>query len=212
MSKKDIILIGGGGHCKACIDVIESTKLYNIVGIVDQTLKENDTVFDYPIIGNDSDLPSLRKLYDNALITVGQIKSSSIRKNIFKQLRDLNFNLPSIVASTAYIGKNVSLGMGTIVMHQALINANSSIGENCIINSKALVEHDCAIGNNTHISTAAVINGTVKIGSDCFIGSTTSFVNNVDITSDVFVGINSVINKSITEPGIYVGNPIRKIR
>ncbi|MDX1349745.1 MAG: NeuD/PglB/VioB family sugar acetyltransferase, partial [Putridiphycobacter sp.] len=199
-------------HCKASIDVIESTGLYNIVGIVDQTLTENDSVFGYPIIGADSDLPALRKLCDNAFITVGQIKSSNIRKNIFKLLLDLGFNLPSIVASTAYIGKNVSLGIGTIVMHHALVNANSFIGENCIINTKALVEHDCAIGDNTHVSTATVINGTVKIGSDCFIGSATSFVNNINVTNNVFIGINSLINKSITEPGVYIGNPIRKIK
>ena len=29
---RDIILIGGGGHCKSCIDVIEMTNKYNIIG------------------------------------------------------------------------------------------------------------------------------------------------------------------------------------
>ena len=37
--KDPIILIGGGGHCKSCIDVIESEGRFQIVGIVD--LKEN---------------------------------------------------------------------------------------------------------------------------------------------------------------------------
>ena len=35
MNKKQIILIGGGGHCKSCIDVIESTNEFSIAGIVD---------------------------------------------------------------------------------------------------------------------------------------------------------------------------------
>ena len=35
MHKKSIVLIGGGGHCKACIDVIEVEGKYNIIGIID---------------------------------------------------------------------------------------------------------------------------------------------------------------------------------
>ena len=31
MNKKKIILIGGGGHCKSCIDVIESNNMFDIV-------------------------------------------------------------------------------------------------------------------------------------------------------------------------------------
>lgn len=212
MNKQDIILIGGGGHCKSCIDVIESTGLYNIAGIVDETLDLDETVLGYPIIGQDGDLPELRKKFSHAFITVGQIKSSAIRKKIFNALTELNFEVPSITASTAHIAKNVVLGRGTIVMHQALVNSSTVIGENCIINSKALVEHDCEIGDNTHISTASVINGTVKIESDCFIGSSSSLVNNITIANNTFIGINSVVNKSITTPGIYVGNPARKIR
>ena len=33
---KNIILIGGGGHCKSVIDVIEQEKKYKISGIVDK--------------------------------------------------------------------------------------------------------------------------------------------------------------------------------
>ncbi|MBI4309254.1 MAG: acetyltransferase, partial [Candidatus Omnitrophica bacterium] len=35
MVKKNLILIGGGGHCKSCIDVIESENKFKIAGIVD---------------------------------------------------------------------------------------------------------------------------------------------------------------------------------
>ena len=33
--KEKIILIGGGGHCRACIDVIEQEGRFTIAGIVD---------------------------------------------------------------------------------------------------------------------------------------------------------------------------------
>jgi len=33
--KEEIILVGGGGHCKACIDVIKIENKYQIEGILD---------------------------------------------------------------------------------------------------------------------------------------------------------------------------------
>ena len=33
--KEKLVLIGGGGHCRACIDVIERENKYQIAGIVD---------------------------------------------------------------------------------------------------------------------------------------------------------------------------------
>ena len=36
MKKPEIILVGGGGHCKSCIDVIEAESRFTIKGIIDQ--------------------------------------------------------------------------------------------------------------------------------------------------------------------------------
>ena len=39
---KDIVLIGGGGHCKAVIDVVEQEGRFNIIGIIDLSNACND--------------------------------------------------------------------------------------------------------------------------------------------------------------------------
>ena len=75
---KKIILIGAGGHCKSCIDVIEEEKKFEIVGIIDNFRKKS--IFGYPVIGKDKDLLKVRKMTKYALITVGQIKSSASRR------------------------------------------------------------------------------------------------------------------------------------
>jgi sugar O-acyltransferase (sialic acid O-acetyltransferase NeuD family) len=212
MNKKEIILIGGGGHCKSCIDIIESLGEFTIAGIVDSKDKIGDTILGYKVIGCDADLFELKKKYDYALITVGQIKSAAVRIKIFNNLIDLGYSLPVIKASTAYVSPHAIIEDGTVIMHQVMVNANVKIGRNCIINTKALIEHDSVIGNNCHVSTNSVLNGDVKIGDECFVGSCSTFVNGLTVTNNVFIGIHSVVNKSIKESGIYVGNPIRKIR
>ena len=54
-----LILIGGGGHCKSCIDVIEMEGKYHIAGIVDVSKKLQKRILGYTIMGTDQDLPKL---------------------------------------------------------------------------------------------------------------------------------------------------------
>ena len=158
-----IILIGGGGHCKSVIDVIEQEARFEIAGIIDKPELLGTKILGYPVIGNDSDIEILAKKYKYALVTVGQIKSPLLRIKLFDLAAKAGFTLPSIV-STCHASKHSKIGNGTVVMHHAIINANVSIGNNCIINSKALIEHDCSISNNCHISTNATL--MVRLKSD----------------------------------------------
>ncbi|MDZ7696624.1 MAG: N-acetylneuraminate synthase family protein [Deltaproteobacteria bacterium] len=48
--KEKIILVGGGGHCKSCIDVIEQEGRFAIAGIVDLPEKVDEKVIGCPVI------------------------------------------------------------------------------------------------------------------------------------------------------------------
>jgi len=186
--KEKIILIGGGGHCRSAIDVIEQTNKYEIIGIVDTKENIGKKVFDYKIIGCDDDLETLFATCKNALITVGQIKSNTIRIKIYNRLKDIGFDFPTIISPLAYVSKYSQLGDGTIIMHHALVNANTKIGKNCIINTKALVEHDCIVEDNCHISTASVVNGGVVVKENTFFGSNAVSKEYVEISGFVKAG------------------------
>ena len=83
--KKSIVLVGGGGHCISVIDIIENGNEFNILGILDSNSKENN-LLGYKILGGDNLIPELVNENTYFLITVGQIKNYSIRKNIAKNL------------------------------------------------------------------------------------------------------------------------------
>jgi len=186
-----ILLIGGGGHCKAVIDVIEQEKKYEIVGIIDKAELKGKKVLGYEIIGCDNDLETLFSKYKNAFITIGHIQSNELRKKIFKNLKDIGYNLPIITSPFAYISKHTTLEEGTVIMHHALINSDVQIGKNCIINSKALIEHDVTIEDHCHISTASTINGGCIIKENSFLGSNS--VTKEDITINGFNKAGSLI-------------------
>tara|TARA_B100001063_G_C16698996_1_gene521475 strand:- start:703 stop:1281 length:579 start_codon:yes stop_codon:yes gene_type:complete len=183
----EVILIGGGGHCKSVIDVIEHEGSFKIAGIIDKANLLGTDVLGYKVIGTDNDLPDLVKNCKHAFITVGHIKSPSLRQKLYKLAITAGFVLPSIVSPNAYVSKHASIGKGTIIMNHAVINSSASVGDNCIINSKSLIEHDCSISNHCHISTGAIINGGSIIGSGCFIGSNATTKELVKVPKNSFI-------------------------
>jgi len=210
--KKRIILIGGGGHCRSTIDVIESTDHFEISGILEISEKKGTCISGYPVVGSDEKISEFVEKEYAFCITVGQIKSSKIRQRIFRQLEDLNADIPVIRSGRSVVSEKASLGAGTVVYHNAVVNAWSSIGKGCIINTGSIIEHDVSVGCFCHISTGACINGDVKIGDNVFIGSNAVLGNDITICSDVIIGAGSVVLSSIEHPGCYAGNPVRRIK
>jgi len=203
--KTPLLLIGGGGHCRSCIDVIEATQQFEIVGIVEANGVEPDAHSPYPCVGHDADLPKLLEQTPHCLITVGQVKSAQLRQRLFSQLTDLGAIFPTIIAPTAYVSATAKIGAGTIVMHQAMVNAYAQIGNNVIINSQALVEHDCTVADHTHISTGAKVNGEVHIGEGCLIGSHATLKQCITLADQTLIGAGSLVLTDIKSPKIYTG-------
>lgn len=210
-AKRSVILIGGGGHCRACIDVIESIGQYSIAGILD--VKENigKDVSGYKITGSDDDLHLLVKQGHRFLITIGHIKKNLARKKLFDRIKDLGGSLETIISEKAYISRMANIGEGTIVMHGAVVNANARIGANNIVNTGSCIEHDVETGDHCHISTHAVINGACVLGDDVFVGSNSVLVNGISIAGGTILGAGAVVHKNIEQPGTYAGNPFRNI-
>ena len=209
--KTKLLLIGGGGHCQSCIDVIESTADYEIVGILDKAEKVGQLISGYPIVGTDADMDKYAEQGCSFLVTVGQLKSSAVRAALFDRLQAMGALLPHLVASTAYVSKHAQLMPGCIVMHRAVVDAGAVIGANSIINTCANIEHQAIIGTCCHISTGAMINGACRIGDHSFIGSGATLINGVTIPAHTVIGAGAVVLRSLNERGVYAGNPIKKI-
>lgn len=211
MKQKNLILVGGGGHCKSVIEVAESAG-YTILGILDRKEEIGKMVLNYSVIGVDDDIP---KYVEKAgfVITVGFIKNPILRIKLYNKIKEAGGKLETIVASTAYVSRYATLGEGTVVMHQAFVNAGVQIGKNVILNTFTNIEHDTLVGDQCHISTGAIVNGNCKVGNNVFVGSQSVLVNGISVGDDIVIGAGSVVCKSISNKGIYVGNPaILKIK
>jgi len=108
------------------------------------------------------------------------------------------------------------------------IQKDVRIGDNCKIQSHAFVCELVTIGSNCFIGHGVMfINDTFQkrrpaqgdktlwksttIGSRVSIGSNATILP-VSICDDVVIGAGAVVTKSITYPGVYAGNPARKMK
>ena len=199
----ELILVGGGGHCLSCIDVIEAGQEHAIVGIVERDGIDTTTLYGYPVLGTDAQLPGLLERGDAVVVTVGQIADPEPRRALFKLLNSLSAHLITICAPDSTVSKRAKVGSGSAILSKATVNAGASVGENCIINSHALIEHGARIGDHSHISTGALVNGAVSIGEACFIGSGAVIREGVVIGAESVIGAGALIGESIP-PGSRV--------
>jgi sugar O-acyltransferase (sialic acid O-acetyltransferase NeuD family) len=197
---KKVLVIGGGGHAKACIEALANHMEYYVSGINDPKISISPFPHIPLVQGSLSDLfPS----HTRVLLGIGFITNPKPRKDLIDEIQNIGFSTPSFVSSSAYLASNSNIDGGTIVMHQALINTHVEIGSFTIINSKALIEHDVKIGSNCHISTGAIINGSSKIGSNTFIGSNAVVGNNIEIGENCIVQAGRFLNHNLKNGEIF---------
>ncbi len=201
---KDIVLVGGGGHCRSCIDLLEQQAEYRIAGIVDVTEKKGEQVLGYDIFAEDAEIPSLVLRFKNFLITIGQIKSAGLRKKSFASICELGGMLPCIVSPLAYVSPHAEIGKGSIVLPYAVVGPGAKIGENCIINTRALVEHDVIVGDHCHLATGCIVNGGAVLENEIFLGSCAVVRQGIIVGCGGVVGMNATVKRNIMPGETFV--------
>jgi acetyltransferase-like isoleucine patch superfamily enzyme len=108
------------------------------------------------------------------------------------------------------IQRNVSIGARTRVQSHSFICELVSIGEDCFIGHGVMFINDTfeeggPAGGDQSKWKRTHIGNRVSIGSNATILP-------VSIADGTVIGAGAVVTKDITIPGIYAGNPARKIR
>ncbi len=206
-----IIVIGGGGHAKVVISILRKLKRYEIIGYTDNENK--NLILKVPYIGTDNVLLNYFKNHEvnNAVLGLGQLKSSELRKSISEKVISIGYDFPSIISPDAIINENVKIGSGTVIMDGVIINIGTRIEKFCIINTKVSIDHDCLIGNFTHIAPGVTLSGCVEIGDNVLIGTGVNVIQYKKIVDNSMIGAGATIIESIVRPGTYVGNPAKLV-
>ena len=209
----NILLCGGGGHCKSVLDSLLKSGQYGDIGIIDIKKKIGKDVLGFKIIGCDDDLAKLHENgYQYAFITVGSIGDPSPRIRLSKMIEKIGFKIPNIIDPTAAVSANAVMDVGIFVGKNAVINAGAVIGRYAIINTASIVEHDCKIGNFTHIAPGSVLCGEVSIGNNTHIGAGSIIKQQIKIGSDTIIGMGSIVLHDINDHVLAYGDPCEEVK
>jgi len=147
----------------------------------------------------------------------------------FKQIsiRDVKFGKNVVIVEPSNI-YGCEIGDNTFIGPFVEIQKDVKIGKNCKVQSHAFICELVEIGNNCFISHGAMFINDVfsiggpargnrtlwkstKIGNNVSIGTNATILP-VNICDNVVIGAGAVVTKDITSPGIYAGNPAKKLR
>lgn len=108
------------------------------------------------------------------------------------------------------IQKGVTIGARTRVQSHSFICELVAIGEDCFIGHGVMFTNDVFAGGGPARGNKDLWRAT-KIGNRVSIGSNATLLP-VSICDDVVVGAGSVVTRDIPLPGVYAGNPARRLR
>jgi UDP-perosamine 4-acetyltransferase len=207
-SPKKIVLLGGGGHCKVVLDVLEMSGEYQVYGITDLPERLGVSVLQgYKITHLDSDLASLYSHVRDAFVSHGE--NLWLRRQLFDLAKGIGYRFPVLISPYARVSGHAQLSEGTLVMHHATVNASSSIGSNVIVNTGATVEHDCLIGAHSHIAPGVVLCGGVGVGQMTLVGANSVVIPGISVGHNVVIGAGSVVTRNVPDNVLALGNPAR---
>ena len=207
--RKKLLLIGGGGHCHSVLDSVLLLNEYDEIGIIDSI---DSSYLNIPVMGVDEDIPRLfNEGWTEAFITVGSVGNTSIRRRLYKMVKEIGLTVPSIVDPTSIIGNGVTISEGSFIGKRVVVNAGSSVGICAIINTGVILEHDCNIGAFSHISPGAVLCGQVVVGNDSHVGAGSTVRQLIKIEEGSFIGAGSVVVKDVPCSVKAYGNPCKVV-
>ena len=135
-----------------------------------------------------------------------------IRRNVVESLPK-NTKFFTYVSKRAIIlDKDVIIDEGSIICAGAILTTNITIGKHSHVNPNTTISHDCIIGDFLTATPNVSIAGNCIIGNNVYLGTNSSVRDKIHICDNVTIGLNSGVVKNITEHGVYVGTPGKKIK
>ena len=204
--KPRLVVVGGGGHARVVMDILDAMGLYDLAGFTSLDSGERTALmFGCRRLGEDDASPGLlAEGIGNAFVAIGD---NSRRRSTASYLLGLGFSLINVMSPRASVSPHAMLGRGIALMPGAIVNAGAELGDGAIVNTNASVDHDCTIGAFTHIAPGVAIAGSVRIGEEVLIGVGARIVPGVRIGDRAIVAAGSVVLRDVPPDVLVAGVP-----
>lgn len=203
MHKKEIIIIGGGGHTRVLIGMIQASGLILRGVLTNDKALLGTSIFDVPVLG----LEESYTMNPDEVTLVNGVGNGASREgpglhpraDIYHRYRTRGFSFLPLISNHAVVQPHVIMGEGVQVMPGAIIQPGAIIGENVIVNTSASIDHDVVIYPHCHIAPGAVLCGHVVVGEETHIGAGAVIIQGMRIGSNVIIGSGAVVKHHVPD-------------
>lgn len=147
----------------------------------------------------------------SVFVAVGY-RSLAQRARAWQRMRDLGYDTPCLVSTSAWVAANARLGANTIVMPGAVVEPGVVLGDNNVVWSNATLCHDTVAGDHNFFAANVTVGGEARLGSRCFLGFSSVVLQQRTVGDDVLLAAQSLLLSDAAALTHYQGSPARACR
>lgn len=117
----------------------------------------------------------------------------------------------SCVHPQAIFLEPMALPPGTVIYPMTYFSRNLHLGPHAIIMTGTIFGHDITCGAGLTTSAHVAVGGGARLGQGVFCGLHSGIRDGIEIGDHVTLGMGAIAVRSLPGPGVYVGNPARKL-
>lgn len=210
---ENIAVFGAGTMAHTYIDIIESTNLYNLVGLFDDRYPELDNYNEFKVLGRAEDLSSVCKKLNinNIVVCIGDnyVRSLVVEK-IKKEVPDIKF--PSVIHKNAYVSPRANIGEGVVIRPLVVIDAGVILGDFTFVAGGSVIPHNSHLEEYSSVSASVAVGGEFKLGKFSYIGIGAKIFHCITIGENTIIGAGSLVTKDIPSNCVAYGTPAKIVR
>ncbi len=208
--KEKVVFIGSGDMSRHVAHHMLEEGAFDVVGYYDDYTPLGPTPSGIEVIGRLDDIvEDFKKGKFNGLVNGIGFTRMDYRKEVFERFcQEIPF--VNYIHKTCIVDSTAKLGQGVILMADVMLYMDAVVDDNVYVNPRSFITH-ARVRKHSIISSHVIVAGRGDVGESCNIGVSTCVSSDVVICNGVRTGAGTVVVRNITEPGLYVGAPARKI-
>ncbi len=209
--KKRVAFLGSGEMARHIAHYMVEDNQFDVVGCYDDFAEKGTMAFGYPILGrlNEVEQDYRNGVFDEIINAIGYTRFK-YRKELYDRFVD-KVPFATFIHSTCLVDSTAKIGKGVVIFPFCIVYLDAVIEDDVFIQIRSYVT-DSKVKKHTLLSGTVSIAGRSEIGECCFLGISTTVSNDVKVCDFVTTGASTAVVRDITESGLYVGAPARKIK
>jgi len=205
-----VIIFGNGQMANLAHFYLTHDSPYEVAGFcVDKDFLKENSFNNLPVVSFEDVEAIFSPHVFKMFIPISYKNVNKLRAKKYYQAKDKGYELISYLSSKATTWPGLVIGENCFIFENNVIQPFVEIGNNVILWSGNHIGHHSKIKDHCFLASHVVVSGRVTIEPYCFLGVNATIRDNVVIEQSCVIGAGTLILKSTTKNGVYIGPPAK---